>query len=40
MQPVAPREPKIAREVYLAAPICPIGGDIYSKGARLFTLRY
>lgn len=42
MQPVAPREPKIAYQVYMAAPEYTKGdGDIYTKGALiLHTLRY
>ncbi len=42
MQPVAPREPKIAYQVYLAAPdYIKSDGDIYGKGAVvLHTLRY
>lgn len=42
MQPVAPREPKIAYQVYMAAPEYTKGdGDIYTKGAAiLHTLRY
>ncbi len=42
MQPVAPREPKFAYEVYLAAPdYIQSDGDIYGKGAVvLHTLRY
>lgn len=42
MQPVAPREEKIAYEVYLAAPeYIKSDGDIYGKGAVvLHTLRY
>lgn len=42
MQPVAPREPKFAFEVYLAAPdYTASDGDIYGKGAVvLHTLRY
>jgi aminopeptidase N len=42
MQPVAPREPKIAYEVYLRAPdYIQSDGDIYGKGAVvLHTLRY
>lgn len=42
MQPVAPREPKIAYQVYMAAPDYTKGdGDIYTKGALiLHTLRY
>lgn len=41
-QPVAPREPKIAYQVYMAAPKYVKGdGDIYGKGACfLHTLRY
>jgi aminopeptidase N len=41
-QPVAPREPKIAYEVYLAAPdFLRSDGDIYGKGAYiLHSLRY
>ena len=42
MQPVAPREPKIAYQVYLAGPdYIKSDGDIYGKGAVvLHTLRY
>lgn len=42
MQPVAPREPKIAYQVYMAAPdYLKSDGDIYGKGALvLHTLRY
>ncbi len=42
IQPVAPREPKIAYEVYLAGPdFIKSDGDIYGKGAVvLHTLRY
>ena len=42
MQPVAPREPKIAYQVYLAEPdFVNSDGDIYGKGAVvLHTLRY
>ncbi len=42
MQPVAPREPKIAYQVYLAEPdYVKSDGDIYGKGAVvLHTLRY
>ena len=42
MQPVAPREPKIAYEVYLSAPdYVTSDGDIYGKGAVvLHSLRY
>ncbi len=42
MQPVAPREPKIAYQVYMAEPdYLKSDGDIYSKGAVvLHTLRY
>ena len=42
MQPVAPREPKIAYEVYLSAPdYVASDGDIYGKGAVvLHALRY
>lgn len=42
MQPVAPREPKIAYEVYLSAPeYTKSDGDIYGKGALILnTLRY
>ncbi len=42
MQPVAPREPKIAYQVYMAAPEYTKGdGDIYGKGALiLHSLRY
>mgnify|MGYP003390006207 CR=1 FL=1 len=42
MQPVAPREPKFAYQVYLQAPEYTKGdGDIYGKGAVvLHTLRY
>lgn len=42
MQPVAPREPKIAYEVYMAEPdYLKSDGDIYGKGAViLHTLRY
>ncbi len=42
MQPVAPRESKIAYQVYMAAPDYVKGdGDIYGKGAViLHTLRY
>lgn len=42
IQPVAPREPKFAYEVYLAAPdYIKSDGDIYGKGAVvLHTLRY
>ena len=42
MQPVAPREPKIAYQVYMAAPdYINSDGDIYDKGALiLHTLRY
>ena len=42
MQPVAPREPKIAYQVYMAAPdYLKSDGDIYDKGALiLHTLRY
>jgi hypothetical protein len=42
MQPVAPREPKIAYEVYLSAPdYVTSDGDIYGKGAVvLHALRY
>jgi aminopeptidase N len=42
MQPVAPREPKIAYQVYLAEPdYLKSDGDIYGKGAYiLHTLRY
>jgi len=42
MQPVAPREPKIAYQVYLAGPdYLKSDGDIYGKGASvLHTLRY
>lgn len=42
MQPVAPREPKIAYQVYMAEPdYLKSDGDIYGKGAVvLHTLRY
>jgi aminopeptidase N len=42
MQPVAPREPKIAYQVYMAEPdYLKSDGDIYGKGAYiLHTLRY
>jgi len=42
MQPVAPREPKIAYQVYMAEPdYIKSDGDIYGKGAYiLHTLRY
>jgi aminopeptidase N len=42
MQPVAPREPKIAYQVYMAEPdYVKSDGDIYDKGALfLHTLRY
>jgi aminopeptidase N len=42
MQPVAPREPKIAYQVYMAEPdYVKSDGDIYGKGALiLHTLRY
>ena len=42
MQPVAPREPKIAYQVYMAEPdYLSSDGDIYGKGAYiLHTLRY
>src|SRR5258708_14893079 len=42
MQPVAPREPKIAYQVYMAEPdYLRSDGDIYGKGACiLHTLRY
>lgn len=42
MQPVAPREPKIAYQVYMTAPdYLNSDGDIYGKGAYfLHTLRY
>ena len=42
MQPVAPREPKIAYQVYMAEPeYLKSDGDIYTKGALvLHTLRY
>jgi len=42
MQPVAPREPKIAYQVYMAEPdYLKSDGDIYGKGAHiLHTLRY
>ena len=42
MQPVAPREPKISYQVYMAAPdYVKSDGDIYGKGALiLHTLRY
>lgn len=42
MQPVAPREPKIAYQVYMAEPdYLTSDGDIYGKGAYiLHTLRY
>jgi aminopeptidase N len=42
MQPVAPRDPKIAYQVYMASPdYIKSDGDIYGKGAYiLHTLRY